>query len=126
MTDFRTLGVSEAVCDGLAARGIAHPFQIQALVIPEALAGGDVLAKSQRQRFIHVPVMADVLLAPHVSDPRIVESGNHLRRRLEYRLATHQLCLKTNDRHIPRDALGPQRRLQIASFCQCGMLLLDQ
>jgi len=34
------------VCNGLAARGIEHPFQIQGLVIPEALSGGDVLAKS--------------------------------------------------------------------------------
>ena len=46
MTDFRALGVSEAVCNGLAARGIETPFHIQALVIPEALSGGDVLAKS--------------------------------------------------------------------------------
>ena len=46
MTDFRSLGVSEAVSNGLALRGIAAPFQIQALVIPEALAGGDILAKS--------------------------------------------------------------------------------
>ena len=46
MTDFRSLGVSEAVSNGLAARGIAAPFQIQALVIPEALNGGDILAKS--------------------------------------------------------------------------------
>jgi superfamily II DNA/RNA helicase len=46
LTDFRSLGVSEAVADVLAERGIAHPFQIQALVIPEALQGGDVLAKS--------------------------------------------------------------------------------
>ena len=46
MSDFRSLGVSEAVSNGLALRGIAAPFQIQALVIPEALAGGDVLAKS--------------------------------------------------------------------------------
>jgi ATP-dependent RNA helicase RhlE len=46
LTDFRSLGVSEAVSNGLAARGIAAPFQIQALVIPEALAGGDILAKS--------------------------------------------------------------------------------
>jgi ATP-dependent RNA helicase RhlE len=46
VTDFRTLGVSEAVSELLAARGIAAPFQIQALVIPEALRGGDVLAKS--------------------------------------------------------------------------------
>jgi ATP-dependent RNA helicase RhlE len=46
VTDFRSLGVSEAVSDLLAARGIAAPFQIQVLVIPEALRGGDVLAKS--------------------------------------------------------------------------------
>ncbi len=46
MIDFRSLGVSDAVCDLLAARGIDAPFQIQTLVIPEALAGGDVLAKS--------------------------------------------------------------------------------
>jgi ATP-dependent RNA helicase RhlE len=46
VTDFRSLGVSEAVSDVLAARGIEAPFQIQALVIPEALRGGDVLAKS--------------------------------------------------------------------------------
>jgi superfamily II DNA/RNA helicase len=38
--------VSPAVCELLAARGIAAPFQIQGLVIPEALRGGDVLAKS--------------------------------------------------------------------------------
>ena len=46
MTDFRSLGVSEAVCGLLTARGIESPFQIQTLVIPEALRGGDVLAKS--------------------------------------------------------------------------------
>jgi ATP-dependent RNA helicase RhlE len=46
VTDFRSLGVSSVVCDLLAARGIEAPFQIQSLVIPEALRGGDVLAKS--------------------------------------------------------------------------------
>ena len=46
MTDFRSLGVSEAICQSLAERGIEAPFQIQSLVIPEALRGGDVLAKS--------------------------------------------------------------------------------
>jgi ATP-dependent RNA helicase RhlE len=46
VTEFRTLGVSDAICDVLAARGIEKPFQIQTLVIPEALQGGDVLAKS--------------------------------------------------------------------------------
>jgi superfamily II DNA/RNA helicase len=46
LTDFRSLGVSGAVADLLAGRGIETPFQIQALTIPEALRGGDVLAKS--------------------------------------------------------------------------------
>jgi ATP-dependent RNA helicase RhlE len=46
LTDFRSLGVSEEITEALAARGIEAPFQIQALTIPEALRGGDVLAKS--------------------------------------------------------------------------------
>jgi ATP-dependent RNA helicase RhlE len=46
LESFRALGVSEAVCDALAAGGIRAPFQIQSLVIPEATRGADVLAKS--------------------------------------------------------------------------------
>jgi superfamily II DNA/RNA helicase len=43
---FRELGVSARVVDALAARSIHEPFPIQALVLPDALAGLDVLAKS--------------------------------------------------------------------------------
>jgi ATP-dependent RNA helicase RhlE len=43
---FRELGVSEPVADVLAARSIHEPFRIQTLVLPDALAGLDVLAKS--------------------------------------------------------------------------------
>src|SRR5438105_4989539 len=43
---FRELGVSTPVVDALAARSIHEPFPIQALVLPDALAGLDVLAKS--------------------------------------------------------------------------------
>jgi ATP-dependent RNA helicase RhlE len=43
---FRELGVSSSVVDALAARSIHEPFRIQALVLPDALAGLDVLAKS--------------------------------------------------------------------------------
>ena len=43
---FVGLGVSAPVADALAARGIARPFPIQTMVIPDALAGMDVLAKS--------------------------------------------------------------------------------
>jgi ATP-dependent RNA helicase RhlE len=43
---FRGLGVSAPVADALAARSIHEPFAIQALALPDALAGLDVLAKS--------------------------------------------------------------------------------
>jgi len=43
---FRALGVSTEVAGSLAARGIHAPFRIQALVLPDALAGLDVLAQS--------------------------------------------------------------------------------
>jgi superfamily II DNA/RNA helicase len=43
---FRELGVSRPVVDALAARQIHEPFKIQRLVLPDALAGLDVLAKS--------------------------------------------------------------------------------
>ena len=43
---FHGLGVSQPVVDALATRSIHEPFSIQALVLPDALAGLDVLAKS--------------------------------------------------------------------------------
>ena len=44
---FRDLGVSEPVVTALTARGAIAPFPIQVLVMRDALAGSDVLAKSQ-------------------------------------------------------------------------------
>jgi ATP-dependent RNA helicase RhlE len=43
---FPTLGVSTPLAKALAARGIQDPFPIQALVLPDALAGIDILAES--------------------------------------------------------------------------------
>jgi ATP-dependent RNA helicase RhlE len=43
---FRGLGVSVPVADALAARSIHEPFEIQSLVLPDALAGLDLLARS--------------------------------------------------------------------------------
>ncbi len=43
---FAALGVSPQVVRALADRGIQTPFRIQTLVLPDALAGLDVLAKS--------------------------------------------------------------------------------
>jgi ATP-dependent RNA helicase RhlE len=43
---FRDLGVSADIANSLEQRGITTPFPIQALVLPDALAGLDVLAKA--------------------------------------------------------------------------------
>jgi ATP-dependent RNA helicase RhlE len=43
---FADLGVSPVVARALAERGIQRPFPVQASVIPDALAGHDVLVKS--------------------------------------------------------------------------------
>jgi ATP-dependent RNA helicase RhlE len=43
---FHELGVSAPVIRALAAGGITHPFAIQGLVLPDALAGLDILAES--------------------------------------------------------------------------------
>jgi len=43
---FRALGVSADVEQALADRGIVEPFRIQTLVLPDAIGGRDVLAKS--------------------------------------------------------------------------------
>jgi len=46
MQSFSDLGVSRPVADALAARGIDTAFPVQDMVIPDALAGNDVLCKS--------------------------------------------------------------------------------
>ncbi len=43
---FSDLGVAKPIVEALARRSIEIPFSIQALVLPDALAGNDVLAKS--------------------------------------------------------------------------------
>lgn len=44
---FSDLGASHAVVRTLEGRGVVEPFPIQTLVLPDALAGRDVLAKSR-------------------------------------------------------------------------------
>ena len=46
MQTFRALGVSAAVERALEERGIVSPFHIQSLVLPDGIAGRDVLAKA--------------------------------------------------------------------------------
>jgi ATP-dependent RNA helicase RhlE len=46
-TQFSELGVSRVVCQALEGRGVQSAFPIQSMVLPDALAGHDVLAKSR-------------------------------------------------------------------------------
>lgn len=46
-SSFSELGISPDICRALADRGIISAFPIQKLVLPDALAGRDVLAKSR-------------------------------------------------------------------------------
>src|ERR687889_531685 len=46
MQFFSDLGVSEAVATALKARGIVNPFPVQERVLPDALAGRDLLVRS--------------------------------------------------------------------------------
>jgi ATP-dependent RNA helicase RhlE len=47
LSTFAELGASAPVTRTLARRAVTHPFEIQRLVLPDALAGRDVLAKSR-------------------------------------------------------------------------------
>jgi superfamily II DNA/RNA helicase len=44
---FRSLGVATEIADALEAAGIVHPFPIQALTLPVALAGDDVIGQAR-------------------------------------------------------------------------------
>lgn len=46
-TTFEALGLSSDLVDALDAAGITHPFPIQSLTIPDALAGRDVCGKAK-------------------------------------------------------------------------------
>lgn len=46
-TSFTDLGVSASVQRALASRGVEAPFAVQSLVIPDAIAGRDVLVRSR-------------------------------------------------------------------------------
>src|SRR6266480_3272698 len=45
-SSFADLGVSRPVVQALASRGVTRPFPVQRLVVPDVLAGRDVLVKS--------------------------------------------------------------------------------
>ncbi|HLS49726.1 MAG TPA: DEAD/DEAH box helicase, partial [Actinomycetaceae bacterium] len=44
---FADFGVSAPIVEALAEAGITHPFPIQALTLPVALAGGDIIGQAK-------------------------------------------------------------------------------
>jgi len=100
LTDFRSLGVSEGISALLAERGIVTPFQIQALVIPEALRGGDVLAKS--------PTGSGKTLAFAIP---IVENGSDATPFALVLVPTRELCVQVTEEF----ALIAGDRVKVAS-----------
>jgi superfamily II DNA/RNA helicase len=100
LIDFRSLGVSEDVSALLTERGIETPFQIQALVIPEALRGGDVLAKS--------PTGSGKTLAFAIP---IVENGSDGTPFALVLVPTRELCVQVTEEF----ALIAGNRLNVAS-----------
>jgi len=45
--DFAGLGLSDPIVEALAAQGITEPFEIQAMSIPDAIAGRDICGKAK-------------------------------------------------------------------------------
>jgi superfamily II DNA/RNA helicase len=100
---FRELGVSSELVAALATRSISEPFPIQELVLPDALTGADVLAKS--------PTGSGKTLAFAVPIVERTAAGD--RRPLALVLVpTRELCAQVT---AELAALSPTKRLKVAS-----------
>ena len=68
-TPFADLGVLPVLCDTLGARGIKTAFAVQELVIPDVLAGRDVLAQSPtgsgKTLAFGIPLIQRLARSPH-------------------------------------------------------------
>src|SRR5262249_8187605 len=100
---FHELGVSSDIVAVLATRSISEPFPIQELVLPDALAGVDILAKS--------PTGSGKTLAFAVPIVERTAAGD--RRPLALVLVpTRELCAQVT---AELAALAPIKRLKVAS-----------
>src|SRR5256885_7788087 len=100
---FRELGVSAPVVDALAARSIHEPFRIQELVLPDALAGLDVLAKSPTGSGKTLAFALPIVERTLASDPR--PSALVL-------VPTRELAAQVTDE---LEALAPTKGLKVAA-----------
>jgi ATP-dependent RNA helicase RhlE len=100
---FRELGVTSDIVAVLAARSINEPFPIQALVLPDALAGVDVLAKSPTGSGKTLAFALPIVERIAARDPR--PSALVL-------VPTRELCAQVTGE---LDALAPAKGLAVAS-----------
>ena len=103
MSTFAELGVSAPVYEVLARRNMHAPFQIQSMVMPDALAGKDVLAKSRtgsgKTLAFAVPIVERV--KPGGGRPKVLVL-----------VPTRELCVQVTDEF--RD-IGRAKDLRVAS-----------
>jgi ATP-dependent RNA helicase RhlE len=100
---FRELGVSSDIVGVLANRSITEPFPIQALVLPDALAGLDVLAKSPTGSGKTLAFAVPIVERTVATDPR--PSALVL-------VPTRELAAQVTDE---LEALAPTKGLKVAA-----------
>jgi superfamily II DNA/RNA helicase len=100
---FRELGVSSGVVAMLAMRSISEPFPIQALVLPDALGGLDVLARSPTGSGKTLAFAVPIVERTDVGDPQ--PSALVL-------VPTRELCAQVAAELM---ALAPTKGLKVAS-----------
>jgi superfamily II DNA/RNA helicase len=103
MKSFRELGLSEPVLAALAARSFRAPFTIQSLVLPDALAGLDVVAES--------PTGSGKTLAFALPIVERTEPGSARPSALVL-VPTRELALQVTDELL---SLAAARKLQVAA-----------
>jgi superfamily II DNA/RNA helicase len=100
---FRELGVSSDVVALLATRSISEPFPIQALVLPDALAGLDLLARSPTGSGKTLAFAVPIVERTDAGDPR--PSALVL-------VPTRELCAQVT---AELETLAPTKGLKVAS-----------
>jgi superfamily II DNA/RNA helicase len=100
---FRELGVSSEIVSVLAARSIREPFPIQALVLPDALAGVDVLARSPTGSGKTLAFAVPIVERTAARDPRPAAL---------VLVPTRELCAQVT---AELETLAPSKGLKVAS-----------
>jgi len=103
VSTFADLGVSASVCEALARRNLHAPFEIQSMVMPDALVGKDVLAKSRtgsgKTLAFAIPIVERI--KPGGARPKVLVL-----------VPTRELCVQVTEEFR---AIGRARDLRVAS-----------